>query len=419
MNKPNILVISHGHPFFNKGGAEVCAYNIYKAYSKSSLTGNSFFLFRKGENSQPSGAINFYQKNEYSWDSAIHDWTSLKAANRLSSLKQFQKWLKFIDPHIVHVHHYAHMGIEIFRVIKQTCPRAILLFTLHEYMAICKNNGQFIDRNNQTLCTKSSINTCQVCFPELSRQDFWLRKEYILNNFSFVDIFIAPSNFLRLRYIDWGIDPKKIFFIENGQVDAEEVPPRDINRGEQRNRFAFFGQINPYKGIDILLEAFRLVAKTNPGAAFLEIHGANLEIQSQDFQDKINKLRKYLINKNILFWGGRYEQNNLPSLYKNIDWVVVPSIWWENSPVVINESFMYKRPLIVSSIGGMAEMVTDNHTGLYFSPKNANELADKILFAASHSEVWDKLYNNIKKPVLVEQTVETILEKCSLAKCHS
>ena len=47
------------------------------------------------------------------------------------------------------------------------------------------------------------------------------------------------------------------------------------------------------------------------------------------------------------------------------NYVVVPSIWWENSPVVIQEAYAARRPVICSGIGGMAEKVIDGVTGLH------------------------------------------------------
>ena len=49
-----------------------------------------------------------------------------------------------------------------------------------------------------------------------------------------------------------------------------------------------------------------------------------------------------------------------------IDWVVVPSIWWETGPLVVMEAFQYGRPVICSDIGGMSEKVTDGVNGLHF-----------------------------------------------------
>ena len=78
------------------------------------------------------------------------------------------------------------------------------------------------------------------------------------------------------------------------------------------------------------------------------------------------------------------------------DWVVVPSLWWENSPLVIQEAFMHGRPVICSRIGGMAEKVTDGVNGLHFAAGNIGELAETIRLAVSTPGLWDKLREGIK-----------------------
>jgi glycosyltransferase involved in cell wall biosynthesis len=64
-----------------------------------------------------------------------------------------------------------------------------------------------------------------------------------------------------------------------------------------------------------------------------------------------------------------------------VDWVVVPSIWWENSPLVIQEAFVARRPVICSAIGGMAEKVRHEIDGLHFRPGDPVDLADTMMRA--------------------------------------
>ena len=67
----------------------------------------------------------------------------------------------------------------------------------------------------------------------------------------------------------------------------------------------------------------------------------------------------------------------------SVDWVVVPSIWWENSPLVIQEAFLHGRPVICSDIGGMAEKVDDGVNGLHFRTGDPRSLAQAIRRATS------------------------------------
>ncbi|MCI0590636.1 MAG: glycosyltransferase, partial [Gammaproteobacteria bacterium] len=83
-----------------------------------------------------------------------------------------------------------------------------------------------------------------------------------------------------------------------------------------------------------------------------------------------------------------------PRLMERIDWVVVPSIWWENSPLVIQEAMKFGRPVICADIGGMAEKVSDRRNGLHFRARNPFDLAARIEEAATTEGLWDTLYDN-------------------------
>jgi glycosyltransferase involved in cell wall biosynthesis len=84
---------------------------------------------------------------------------------------------------------------------------------------------------------------------------------------------------------------------------------------------------------------------------------------------------------------------------RNIDWVIMPSTWWENSPVVIQESYLHGRPVICSDIGGMAEKVRDGQTGLHFRVGCVEDLVDRLTETLITPDLWDRLRANIPRPV--------------------
>ena len=102
--------------------------------------------------------------------------------------------------------------------------------------------------------------------------------------------------------------------------------------------------------------------------AHLSLHGANLELQPP------RRSRRSSPSCSTRQGTGRQRDacaaatttSDLPRLMAEVDWVVVPSLWWENSPLVIQEAFLHGRPVICSDIGGMAEKVTDGVNGLHF-----------------------------------------------------
>ena len=98
-------------------------------------------------------------------------------------------------------------------------------------------------------------------------------------------------------------------------------------------RLGFFGQINNFKGVDILLSAANLLPAHVRQSVEIGIHGANLEMQEEKFQKEITSLLES--SKDVVTVYGPYENHHVLPLMAGYDWIVVPSIWWENSPVVI------------------------------------------------------------------------------------
>nr|WP_228008903.1 glycosyltransferase [Cyanobium sp. LEGE 06113] len=170
-------------------------------------------------------------------------------------------------------------------------------------------------------------------------------------------------------------------------------------QGETRSRFAFFGQINPYKGVDVLLRALtRLGHKALD--LNLAIYGANLEVQPAEFQQEINSLLAPLVKSGIVEVCKSYQHDQVQEIMHRYDWVVVPSIWWENSPMVIQEAFSCCRPVIASSIGGMAEKVIHNSNGILVEPGSIADWSDALLCASKYTNEWDELCAKIKPPDL-------------------
>ena len=406
MPKHRILVISHAHPDFSLGGGELAAHNLYQACRQHAQVEDAWFLARADRGRGPTGAISLRRPNEYLWEQSVTDWHMMRAANVESLTSRFLDLIRSIRPTVVHAHHYAHLGLEFLRVIKRFDPSIRIFMTLHEYMAICHNNGQMIKTETNRLCSSESPDECRQCFPDKTPEDFWLRKHFFLDHFRLVDCFVAPSEFLRERYVRWGIPPEKIVVIENGQSAEPALAPRVLADGETHNRFAFFGQINPFKGIDVLLEAMHTLPAPALKRIVVEIHGANLELQDGKLQRKVRELAEPLIRKKALFWMGPYRPDEQRRRIAAIDWLLVPSIWWENSPMVIQEAFACGRPVIASDIGGMAEKVRDGVDGLHVRAASAARWGEAMVSAASTPGLWDRLAKGIRRPPTMAQCAE-------------
>ncbi|MAS05534.1 MAG: group 1 glycosyl transferase [Ahrensia sp.] len=410
-NRLRVAVLVHGHPDFSLGGAEIAAYNLFKAYGAHPDVEEAVFLAgiqRPGEN--PNNLITPRRSGEYLWNREMHDWRHFRGQDRVNAYHRFAEWLRVVRPDIVHVHHYGQLGIEIFQVIRRTFPNAGIFLTLHEFQAICMNNGQMVKLGSSRLCSRESLEDCHRCYPDVSREDFWLRKQYIQGHFGAIDGFVAPSEFLRRRYVGWGIPDSRIVTIDNGQMPVEPVPHRTLGSGELRNRFGFFGQINPFKGVDILLQALEIANATSDVPIRLEVNGANLELQAPDFREKVERLRARLMETGAISWNGPYDPDHIGSRIRSVDWVVVPSIWWENSPMVIQEAYTHGRPVVASHIGGMAEKTAHGTPETHVEPRNPIALAEAMVKLANQPKLWEENVKRIPKPMTHTESAEAHLE---------
>lgn len=403
-----VLIISHGHRDFSPGGAEVAAHQLFSALRQAEPAREVVLLARHSRGA-PNGLITPLRQDEYLWSTGIGNWFKFQSAAPDSVLGAFRSFLARLKPSMVFVHHYAHMGLEMLREIRRTCPAARIVLTFHEFYAMCANGGQMVKTATRELCFEGAPQACVGCFPERSEEEFWLRKHFIRRHFDCVDCFVAPSEFLRQRYIAWGLAPERIAVIENGQPDGDRLPARPLPDGGRRNRFAFFGQVTPFKGVDPLLAALSNLGRKQRQSLHVEIHGANLENQDPAFRARIEALRKPLMEEGVLHWPGAYHRDDLARRMARIDWVVVPSLWWENSPVVIQEARRFGRPILCSNIGGMAEHVRDGVDGIHVGVGNATDWGESLL-AATDPDTWDRLQASLRPPLSVTSAASAYLE---------
>jgi glycosyltransferase involved in cell wall biosynthesis len=137
----------------------------------------------------------------------------------------------------------------------------------------------------------------------------------------------------------------------------------------------------------VLLDAMGHLGEEFDG--HLTVFGANLEIQPIEFREQVEaRLKGGLAN---VTFAGPYERADLGKLMSRIDWVIVPSIWWETGPLVVMEAFQYGRPVICSDVGGMSTRVTDGVNGLHFRRRDSLDLARKIERATDTPGLWDEL----------------------------
>lgn len=299
----------------------------------------------------------------------------------IQSYMHIKKILKNEKPDIVHVHNFKGFSFAFDAVKSQNLP---LIFTVHDYFLECFKENLF--RSSHTICENP---------PMLCRLYIGIQK-FLKDNKP--DIVTAPSQFVIDKLRDDGffgttITTKLALGIELGDNAKFQKDCGTID-------ILFVGRLNIYKGVQILISAFKQLQCKN---IHLHIVGEGKDME---------ELKKFSCNSNNISFYGFVSEDMLLELYRKANIAVVPSIWYETFGIVIIESFKYGTPVIASNIGGFPELVKNGYNGFLFEAGNADELKNILenLIKNPHelNRLSDNAFESAKKYSMDEHTKKLI-----------
>ncbi len=424
-----ILQVVHGFPPENTAGTEVYTYNLSRELSKRHQVS---VFYREAD----------FSKNEYevsrrevdglklfSINNTFRDYASFESTYKDARVaEKFGEVLDEIKPDIVHIQHLLYLSTGI---VGESKKRGIpVIFTLNDYWLLCPQGQLF--KNNQSLCSGRETTVCARCVlyqlgirknisyfyallkkhaPEWLFQgikSFYLfyaravylsnlgtedlireRRDHMRNVFSQVDLFIAPSDFLKKLFVAFGVPDEKIKILPYG-FDLQRVRALP-KRSSPVVRFGFIGNLMPAKGVHVLIGSFRALHAEN---AELKIYGNAFSYKSAlgNYAGRLREAAKGY--KNIRFMG-KFDNQSVGEVFSEVDALVVPSLWYENSPLVIQEALLTRTPVIASRIGGIPELVKDGENGFLFEAGNERDLEETLRRIARDPGVLNGLNKNV------------------------
>jgi glycosyltransferase involved in cell wall biosynthesis len=225
------------------------------------------------------------------------------------------------------------------------------------------------------------------------------RLAFLTQTLNQVDAIISPSEFLRSVYVQSGIDPQRIRYSRQGR----DFPGLDLGKLQKKPspvlRVGYLGQIAWHKGVHILFEA---LAHLEGLPVEMRIYG-----DTSHFPEYAGELQRKAAADPRLTMAGVYPRGEISRVLQDLDVLVVPSLWYENSPNVILEAFAHRTPVIASDLGGMAELVKHSSSGLLFSTGDAEDLARQVRRLIDEPGLKERLSQGIQP---VRSTAEEIDE---------
>jgi glycosyltransferase involved in cell wall biosynthesis len=348
--------------------------------------------------------------------------------------KWFRQYLNKFQPGLLHVNSGYLLGGTVIEEAKAFGISTAL--TLHEYWFLCPINSllqtsgrvcdkpvpatqckwclltkkrryRLLDKKTNGWLGDTYVRACNIpVFRDLASRDADIRdisdrREYLSRIFQLVDLVISPSKFLIDKMEAYGFTHPNMIQLPYG---LENIPNYINERADhpEQLRIGYRGRISPEKGIDILIDAFKM---TSGEKLSLHIFG---ELNKKDpYGEKLLKLAK---GDPRIHFMGRYNNADLPEILEKIDISVVPSRWYENQPYTILESFAHGIPVIATDLGGMNEMVDHNSNGLLFELNNAVDLAAQLQRLLDEPDLLSCLRRGIRPVPRVEEETRKIEE---------
>lgn len=395
---PRIAVVSHSHPSITSGGGEVAAHRWFEYLQAkghdavfAGLTYNPEPIRELfGETDRPI----VMGPGDFCLDGHGMDSFKMEHAN-VDDEDRVLDFLLSLNADIYHFHHFWVIGAAVIRRLRQLRPEVTLICTLHDFNAICANHGQMIKAGSNDLCYKASPLDCARCLSDRQPLDFIIRRHRMIEMLEDFDHLISPSEFLRTRFEEWGTPKGRISVIENGMdiapIDTSETPETLANKS---TKFAYFGNATPTKGLDVLIMAAGvLAAKEDAPAVTVDVHGCTL--------DRFTALYPDIEVPPFVRFRGRYKPADAVPLMRRYGWVVMPSIWWENSPVIIQEAKAAQTPMVATDIGGVFEKSA--HMGRHFGTADSIGLAALIAELANDVAALEHFKARIDQPFGLDQ----------------
>ena len=315
----------------------------------------------------------------------------------------FAALLDRVRPEVVHVGHLNHLSTSlVFPARHRHIP---VVLTLHDYWLMCPR-GQFIQMYPQdpsdtwAVCDGQDDRKCaERCYcryfggdPEEYELDaaYWTgwvgrRMAHVHDVCEAVDVFVAPARYILRRFRDdFGIPEEKLVYLDYG-FHLDRLKRRERAEGEPFT-FGYIGTHIPAKGVDQLIRAFAEI----DGAPLLRVWGRDRGVETAGLKALALELPGSAGGR--VQWMGEYRNPDIvPEVFNRCDAIVVPSIWAENSPLVIHEALQAGVPVITADYGGMAEYVHHGENGLLFTHRDSGSMARQMQRLASDPSLASRL----------------------------
>ena len=353
--------------------------------------------------------------------------------------ENMREYMNEVQPDVVHIWHAGRLSGSIISAAKEFDVPVV--FTATDFWSVCRvihlrraDTGELCTGPNRagTNCLRCYIartsasqaakdkylnkSDAELAFyttlanaPILHSSRYGKRMRAVTERIGFLkevinstDRVIAPTRLTRDLLLRNGINPRLLQISRYG-IDTSHIvaaPPSPTH--PQVMRFGFMGGLVRHKGVHTLIKAFRGI----PGM----MAAAELKIYGDPKRDPkyFKELEQLVAGDRRIRFMGAFEGEKVGWILSEIDVLVVPSAWYENTPLVVYEAFASGTPVVATDLGGLSEVIEHAKNGLLFKVDNVKDLNTQLLRFVLEPDLLSTLREGIEPVRTIEDSVDEL-----------
>jgi len=215
------------------------------------------------------------------------------------------------------------------------------------------------------------------------------RTDFLMSRLNKINRVLVPTRIMEKVLKENGLNSRISIFSPFG-IDTVETVKKVKTYDGGTLRIGFIGTLYEHKGPHILLKALKLI---HDAPVSVKLYG-----KLDDFPDYVSELRDIASDDKRVTFCGTFPNNEIGNIFESLDVLVVPSIWYENTPLVMYSAQASGCIVIASDVGGISEVIHHQENGLLFKPGDVDGLASCIKALLSDAGMLQRLSSNAKQP---------------------
>ena len=384
-DKLRVLLVVHNFPPYWYAGVENYTYSLAKSFIKVGLDVSVLYPQTEQDLKEP-----FIEQDVYDGIKVIRlmlkeDHNPVNQVINEDAEKLFAGVLDEGNYNIVHFHHLIGLPFSLVDTAKAKAVKVAV--TLHDFWTVCLKTHLFREEDNKICSGPESVSKCIKCLaenlPDKEKETYEkylnLRKTAAGNLLNKADLLVAPSHFVSEKFKSFGYN-RDIKVIPLGINKIKKINAK----GRKKIVFGYVGTINKLKNVELLINSF----SGCKGNMVLKIFG-------DGDGNVINDIKKMIPNDKRISYRGPYKPSDLPKIFSQIDFLIVPSLI-ESYSLVVREALSAGIPVVASNVGGIPEIIENDVNGLLFNPGSKEELQSIIKILSKDNSLIKKLRKGIK-----------------------